>query len=54
MDHDLDLTKIRLSWTEQIVAHIEKVLDSKTMSAAEKLTSITWLIRQLKTEKQRE
>mgnify|MGYP003326030058 FL=1 len=42
------MVRVELEWTKQIVEHIEKVLNSQSMTEHEKIKSIEWLVRQLK------
>lgn len=45
---EVDMVHVELEWTKQIITHIEKVLNSNTMTESEKIKSIEWLVRQLK------
>jgi hypothetical protein len=43
---ELDLTKIQLTWTLDILARIKTILDSKGWTEDQKLVSIAWLVKQ--------
>jgi len=48
---ELDLTKIQLTWSQDILTRIKTILDSKGWTDEQKLVSITWLVKQgLKTD----
>lgn len=41
-----DLTKIQLAWSQDILARIKTILDSKGWTEDQKLVSIAWLVKQ--------
>ena len=43
---ELDLTKIQLTWTQDILTRIKTILDSKGWTEDQKLVSISWLVKQ--------
>jgi hypothetical protein len=43
---ELDLTKIQLVWTLDILTRIKTILDSKGWTEDQKLVSIAWLVKQ--------
>lgn len=43
---ELDLTKIQLTWTQDILTRIKTILDSKGWTEDQKLVSIAWLVKQ--------
>lgn len=43
---ELDLTKIQLTWTQDILVRIKTILDSKGWTEDQKLVSINWLVKQ--------
>jgi hypothetical protein len=43
---ELDLTKIELTWSKDILARIKIILDSKGWTDDQKLVSIAWLVKQ--------
>jgi hypothetical protein len=43
---ELDLTKIQLVWTQDILVRIKTILDSKGWTEDQKLVSIAWLVKQ--------
>ena len=43
---ELDLTKIQLTWTQDILTRIKTILDSKGWTEDQKLVSINWLVKQ--------
>ena len=48
---EVDLTKIQLVWTQDILLRIKTILDSKGWTEDQKLVSISWLVKQgLKTD----
>lgn len=50
---ELDLTKIQLTWTQDILTRIKAILDSKGWTEDQKLVSIAWLVKQaLNTERE--
>jgi hypothetical protein len=52
MSKKINLTKVQLSWTMDILGHIQKVLESDS-TETEKIQSIRWLVKQaLKSEKE--
>ena len=44
--NELDLTKIQLVWTQDILTRIKTILDSKGWTEDQKLVSINWLVKQ--------
>lgn len=44
--NELDLTKIQLVWTQDILVKIKTILDSKGWTEDQKLVSIAWLVKQ--------
>jgi len=42
----VDLTKIQLAWTQDILVMIKTILDSKGWTEDQKLVSIAWLVKQ--------
>ena len=45
---EVDLVKVELEWYKQILEHINKVLSNPEMTDNEKVSSATWLVKQLK------
>jgi hypothetical protein len=43
---EVDLTKIQLVWTQDILVRIKTILDSKGWTEDQKLVSIAWLVKQ--------
>ena len=43
---EVDLTKIQLVWTQDILLRIKTILDSKGWTEDQKLVSISWLVKQ--------
>lgn len=43
---ELDLTKIQLVWSQDILVRIKTILDSKGWTDEQKLVSIAWLVKQ--------
>jgi len=43
---ELDLTKIQLTWSQDILTRIKTILDSKGWTDEQKLVSISWLVKQ--------
>jgi len=43
---ELDLTKIQLVWTQDILTRIKTILESKGWTEDQKLVSIAWLVKQ--------
>lgn len=43
---EVDLTKIQLVWTQDILVRIKTILDSKGWTEEQKLVSINWLVKQ--------
>jgi hypothetical protein len=43
---ELDLTKIQLVWTQDILVRIKTILESKGWTDGQKLVSIAWLVKQ--------
>lgn len=43
---ELDLTKIQLTWSQDILSRIKAILDSKGWTDDQKLISISWLVKQ--------
>ena len=43
---EVDLTKIQLVWTQDILVRIKTILDSKGWTEDQKLVSINWLVKQ--------
>ena len=43
---EVDLTKIQLVWTQDILIRIKTILDSKGWTEDQKLVSIAWLVKQ--------
>jgi hypothetical protein len=43
---ELDLTKIQLVWSQDILVRIKTILDSKGWTEDQKLVSIAWLVKQ--------
>jgi len=43
---ELDLTKIELTWSKDILVRIKIILDSKGWTDDQKLVSIAWLVKQ--------
>ena len=43
---EVDLTKIQLVWTQDILVRIKTILDSKGWTVDQKLVSIAWLVKQ--------
>ena len=43
---EVDLTKIQLIWTQDILVRIKIILDSKGWTEDQKLVSIAWLVKQ--------
>jgi len=46
MMNEVDLTKIQLVWTQDILTRIKTILDSKGWTEDQKLVSINWLVKQ--------
>ena len=46
----LDLKQIKLNWYVQIIEHLKIILANNTMSNADKIESIRWLVKQLESE----
>lgn len=46
----IDMKEVELNWYKQIIKHIESVTNNKNMNSEEKIESISWLVRQLKSE----
>jgi hypothetical protein len=44
--NELDLTKIQLVWSQDILVRIKTILDSKGWTDEQKLVSINWLVKQ--------
>ena len=44
--NEVDLTKIQLVWTQDILVRIKTILDSKGWTEDQKLVSIAWLVKQ--------
>ena len=44
--NEVDLTKIQLVWTQDILTRIKTILDSKGWTEDQKLVSINWLVKQ--------
>jgi hypothetical protein len=44
--NELDLTKIQLVWSQDILTRIRTILESKGWTNEQKLVSITWLVKQ--------
>ena len=44
--NEVDLTKIQLVWTQDILVRIKTILDSKGWTEDQKLVSISWLVKQ--------
>jgi hypothetical protein len=44
--NEVDLTKIQLVWTQDILTRIKTILDSKGWTEDQKLVSIAWLVKQ--------
>ena len=43
---EVDLTKVQLVWTQDILVRIKTILDSKGWTEDQKLVSIAWLVKQ--------
>jgi hypothetical protein len=43
---ELDLTKIQLVWSQDILVRIKTILESKGWTDEQKLVSIAWLVKQ--------
>jgi hypothetical protein len=43
---EVDLTKIQLIWTQDILVRIKTILDSNGWTEDQKLVSIAWLVKQ--------
>jgi len=43
---EVDLTKVQLIWTQDILVRIKTILDSKGWTEDQKLVSIAWLVKQ--------
>ena len=43
---EVDLTKIQLVWTQDILVRIKTIIDSKGWTEDQKLVSISWLVKQ--------
>lgn len=44
--NEVDLTKVQLVWTQDILVSIKTILDSKGWTEDQKLVSIAWLVKQ--------
>jgi hypothetical protein len=44
----IDLLQVEINWLRQILEHIDKAIESETMTHSEKLVAIAWLVRQTK------
>ena len=44
--NEVDLTKIQLVWSQDILVRIKTILDSKGWTEDQKLVSIAWLVKQ--------
>jgi hypothetical protein len=44
--NEVDLTKVQLVWTQDILTRIKTILDSKVWTEDQKLVSIAWLVKQ--------
>ena len=44
--NEVDLTKVQLVWTQDILVRIKTILDSKGWTEDQKLVSIAWLVKQ--------
>jgi len=43
---EVDLTKVQLIWSQDILVRIKTILDSKGWTEDQKLVSIAWLVKQ--------
>ena len=43
---EVDLTKVQLTWSQDILTRIKTILESKGWTDEQKLVSITWLVKQ--------
>ena len=43
---EVDLTKVQLVWTQDILVRIKTILESKGWTEDQKLVSIAWLVKQ--------
>jgi len=48
---DLDMARVELNWYIQIIEHIRIIINNQTMTESEKIKSVEWLVRQLKSER---
>jgi hypothetical protein len=44
--NEVDLTKVQLIWSQDILVRIKTILDSKGWTEDQKLVSIAWLVKQ--------
>ena len=43
---ELNLTKVQLNWSQDILVRIKSILESKGWTDEQKLVSIAWLVKQ--------
>jgi hypothetical protein len=43
---ELNLTKVQLNWSQDILIRIKSILESKGWTDEQKLVSIAWLVKQ--------
>jgi hypothetical protein len=45
------MARVELNWYIQIIEHIRIIINNQTMTESEKIKSVEWLVRQLKSER---